>query len=111
MCSTRVPVNLKRKPVTMLSKSGEVASGGWYVFAPPDEMPPEFKTKRNEEVLWCPYCAGWMIFKQRFEERDVYDCKGYCGWSNTKDFHVKMVNKLWNQSIQDAVANRYRQYR
>jgi len=110
MC-TRVPVSVNRKPVTMFSKSGAFPSGGWFVFNVPDEPAPEYRTKKTQEVLWCPYCGEWTIFQQRFDERDVYDCKGYCGWSNTKDFYVRTANALWNQGIKDAVANRYRKYK
>lgn len=99
MCQ-RTPVKVKRKPITMLSKAGHRKYGGWMVFDRPiDQQPPNWRTKGDERVLWCPWCGEWSIFKRRFDERDVWNCQGVCGWANTKEFYVRTANRLWWEDV------------
>lgn len=57
----------------------------------PDEVIPKgVKFKKGQ--LWCPYCSKPVIFK-RDEKLGVKKCT-ICGISN-RDYHVKMVNKIW----------------
>lgn len=91
----RTPIKINRVPIKVLSSVGHHKTGGWMVFNRPPENPPNLRTKKNERVLWCPWCGEWTVYKSRANERDVQQCQGSCGWANTNDFYVKMANKLW----------------
>jgi hypothetical protein len=98
MCQ-RVPVKVKRKPVTAASKNGRFL-GGWYAFPKPNEAEPYLgKLRRSQRVLWCPYCDGWTVFDKNNPEYDGWKCTGVCGWANTNEYYVKYYNKLWYEDV------------
>jgi hypothetical protein len=96
--AVRSPIQIKRKPITFLSRAGHQKSGGWMVFNRPDEEPPKYKLKSSERVLWCPWCAEWAIFKKPYGD-DKWSCQGYCGWANTNEYYVRHANKIWFEEV------------
>ena len=92
----RTPVHVQRQPVTLLTEQGHKKSGGWFVFAKPDEQAPTGELKKSQRILWCTYCADWRVFTKR-TEGDRYGCS--CCWAHTDDFYIKTANKLWYEDI------------
>lgn len=94
MSRERVPIKIKRVPITAFSDRGYFI-GGWYAFPKPDEPKPFIRRlKKNEKVLWCPWCGGWEVFRKGRDE-DRHFCTGICGWGNDNEFYVKTYNDLW----------------
>lgn len=97
MCEVvRIPIKVKRKPVTILTENG-FSTGGWFAFPRPRMEPSPPKLKNGQRQLWCPYCREWTIFKKT--EVDRWYCSGVCGWANTNCFYVKTYNGLWYEDV------------
>lgn len=94
MCVERVPIKVERKPITVAKDNGWHI-GGWFPFPKPDERPPYVRTRKNERVLWCPYCGAWSIFVADAGEPGRYECTGYCAGFGTRDFYTRTYNNLW----------------
>lgn len=92
---TRTPIQVRRKPITLLSKAGHKKSGGWYVFAKPSEQPPEWDLGKDERVLWCPWCGEWRIYHREDLGRD--HCS-HC-FAHTEEYYVRDANKIWYEGI------------
>lgn len=92
----RVPVKIKRRPITAITEAG-MTTGLWYAMPKPlNEEPPNWRLKKNQRILWCPWCASWAIY-QRTAAGNRWNCTGVCGWGNTDEFHVKTKNSLWGE--------------
>lgn len=105
--SDRTPIKVTRQAITVLSEDGYEKSTGWMVFNPYG-IPPKIKHKKSEEILWCPYCGGWELFKREADDT-LYRCEGVCRFTTTRDFYVRTTNDLWQNSVKESVKlrNRY----
>lgn len=92
---TRTPII--RTAITVASDNG-VSFGKWFPFPiDPDKEKPRLRRNVSGEVLWCPYCNDWTVFKKNYNStQEGLICTGACGWANTNDFYVRTYNKLWN---------------
>jgi hypothetical protein len=96
MTIVRTPVVIKRKPITIISKTGMKKTSGWYVFNRPTEAPPEASLNKSQRILWCPYCGEWRVFTKR---EDTGSSKCSCCFSNTNEYYVRHYNKIWFEDV------------
>lgn len=97
MSTQRVPIVIQRKPILLISKQGHKKSGGWYVFdKPKNEEPPPTDLRKNQRVLWCPYCGQWRVFTRR-SEGDRSDCSD-C-FAHTDEYYVRHTNRIWYEDV------------
>jgi hypothetical protein len=94
---TRAPIKVKRKPITFFTERN-VSNGGWYAFPKPEEEPPRYKLKKNQRILWCPWCGDWTIYK-KIPHEDRHQCTGFCGFAHTDEWYVKTYNQIWFENI------------
>ena len=91
----RSSVRIIRAPITVGTDNG-VSYGGWAHFSvkDADPKPTGVKLKRNERILFCPYCGAWTVFKTPSDDQYTWKCTGWCKWSNTNDYYVRKENGL-----------------
>ncbi len=88
----RVPVEVVRVPITVISDNG-YNSGGWGAL-PPDRHPPQgIRVPKNCKLYWCPWCGSWNVYTPK-NDGQLY-CSGWCGWGNTAEFYTRSYNDLW----------------
>lgn len=72
-----------------------IASLPYTITPRPDEKP-----KRG--TMWCPYCADWnkfIAYHPKVPQSSYGRCET-CAISQ-EDFHVKTVNKLWGDKVNE----------
>lgn len=100
MCNTcRVPIKVKRVPVTVFTENNR-SIGGWFAFPRPVLEPSPPRLKNNERQLWCPFCREWTVFKR--VDVDYWLCQGVCGWANTSEWYVRTYNGIWYEGMSSS---------